>query len=58
MRRDDERFTSNALRVQHRKELIDLLSSRFAEKNKQEWLELLEQHRVPCGPINNLKVEE
>ncbi len=52
---DDPRFASNELRVKHRKELINILKERFLLRDKKEWLDLLEHHRVPCGPINNLK---
>jgi crotonobetainyl-CoA:carnitine CoA-transferase CaiB-like acyl-CoA transferase len=50
----DARFASNALRVAHREELVTILSRKFAERPAAYWLELLERHRVPCGPINNL----
>jgi crotonobetainyl-CoA:carnitine CoA-transferase CaiB-like acyl-CoA transferase len=55
MSSNDPRFLSNELRVQHREVLIPLLKERFLQRKKQEWLDLLEQHRVPCGPINNLE---
>ncbi len=51
----DSRFGSNAKRVAQREELVSLLQSKFEERPKQHWLDLLEQHRVPCGPINDMR---
>ncbi|XP_066441096.1 succinate--hydroxymethylglutarate CoA-transferase isoform X2 [Eleutherodactylus coqui] len=52
---DDPRFKSNKLRVQYRKELIQVLSSRFSEKTTAEWLELFEGSGIPYGPISSIK---
>ncbi|MBC3931892.1 CaiB/BaiF CoA transferase family protein [Undibacterium curvum] len=51
---DDARFSSNPARVQHREQLIPLLAEMVRLKSKQEWITLLEQAGVPCGPINRL----
>lgn len=51
---DDPRFQTNALRVQHRAELIPLLLEPLRQKTTDEWLLALEQVGVPCGPINTL----
>ena len=51
---DDARFSSNPARVQHREQLIPLLADMVRLKTKQEWITLLEQAGVPCGPINRL----
>ncbi|KAM4792661.1 succinyl-CoA:glutarate CoA-transferase isoform 2-T2 [Cyanocitta cristata] len=51
----DSRYKTNTLRVQNRKELIDILSTRFSEKATTEWLQLFEGHGVPYGPINNMQ---
>ncbi|MFZ4528769.1 MAG: CaiB/BaiF CoA transferase family protein [Undibacterium curvum] len=51
---DDARFSSNPARVQHREQLIPLLAEMVRLKTKQEWITLLEQAGVPCGPINRL----
>ncbi|XP_064908070.1 succinate--hydroxymethylglutarate CoA-transferase isoform X3 [Columba livia] len=51
----DSRFKTNTLRVQNRKELIDILSTRFSEKATIEWLQLFEGSGVPYGPINNIQ---
>ncbi|XP_064026029.1 succinate--hydroxymethylglutarate CoA-transferase isoform X8 [Pogoniulus pusillus] len=51
----DSRYKTNTLRVQNRKELIDILSTRFSEKATREWLQLFEGSGVPYGPINNMQ---
>ncbi|XP_076188401.1 succinyl-CoA:glutarate CoA-transferase isoform X3 [Aptenodytes patagonicus] len=51
----DSRYKTNTLRVQNRRELIDILSTRFSEKATIEWLQLFEGSGVPYGPINNMQ---
>ena len=48
-------YISNPLRVEHRKSLILLLEAMTHRKTKAEWIYLLEEANVPCGPINNLE---
>jgi crotonobetainyl-CoA:carnitine CoA-transferase CaiB-like acyl-CoA transferase len=52
---DDARFLTNPDRVKHRKELVPLLEKMTRKKSKAEWIQLLEEANVPCGPINNFK---
>ena len=49
----DLRFAKNSGRVENRDELIPLLKSIFATRSASEWLDILEQVEIPCGPINN-----
>ncbi|XP_051466080.1 succinate--hydroxymethylglutarate CoA-transferase isoform X2 [Apus apus] len=51
----DSRYKTNTLRVQNRKELTEILSTRFSEKATTEWLQLFEGSGVPYGPINNMQ---
>jgi glutaryl-CoA transferase len=51
---DDLRFSSNALRVKNRDELIPILQTKMLKKGKQEWLTVLEAAGVPAGPINTV----
>ncbi|WP_127025456.1 CaiB/BaiF CoA transferase family protein [Rheinheimera mangrovi] len=51
---DDPRFSSNALRVQHRQTLIGLLSPYFMQRTVDELVTALSEAHVPCGPINTL----
>jgi crotonobetainyl-CoA:carnitine CoA-transferase CaiB-like acyl-CoA transferase len=50
----DARFATNAARVAHRDALIALLRSVTRLRTTAEWIALLEQAAVPCGPINRV----
>lgn len=50
----DEKFMTNAARVQNRDELIDLLKAIFITESVSEWLMKLEEAQIPCGPIQTL----
>ncbi|XP_054548275.1 succinate--hydroxymethylglutarate CoA-transferase isoform X4 [Talpa occidentalis] len=52
---DDSKYKNNHLRVQNRKGLIKILSSRFEKEVTSKWLCLFEGSGVPYGPINNMK---
>ena len=51
---EDARFLTNALRVEHRAELVQALAPFLAMRGTDAWIEALEAHGVPCGPINTL----
>ncbi|MDG9923328.1 MULTISPECIES: CaiB/BaiF CoA-transferase family protein [unclassified Pseudomonas] len=51
---DDPRFSTNKARVANRAELIPLLRQTTVFKSTAEWVALLEESGVPCGPINDL----
>jgi len=50
---EDPRFTG-AQMAEHKEELVSILREVFATKNTDEWLELLREADVPCGPVNTL----
>lgn len=50
----DERFRTNTLRVTHREALIKLLLTVTRTRSTAQWITLLEDKAVPCGPINDL----
>ncbi len=50
----DERFATNAARVQHRQTLIPLLRQSTVMRTTAAWIAALENAAVPCGPINDL----
>jgi len=52
---DNPRFSENPLRVRHRTELVPLLEAMTRKKTKAQWISLLDEIGVPCGPINNMK---
>ena len=51
---DDEKYSTNALRVNNRKQLIDQLSKLFATQNAGYWLAVFDKVGLPSGPINEL----
>jgi crotonobetainyl-CoA:carnitine CoA-transferase CaiB-like acyl-CoA transferase len=51
---DLAKYSTNASRVRHRRELVVLLAERFRRRTTAEWLEELRQQDVPAGPINAL----
>jgi crotonobetainyl-CoA:carnitine CoA-transferase CaiB-like acyl-CoA transferase len=50
----DPRYATNANRVRHRADLVPLIAATLKTRGKADWLQQLEQAKVPCGPINNL----
>jgi crotonobetainyl-CoA:carnitine CoA-transferase CaiB-like acyl-CoA transferase len=44
-------FGSNELRAQNRSRLNAVLNESFAKRKSKEWIEMLNQAGVPCGPI-------
>lgn len=52
---EDSRFSTNPLRVKHRDVLIPLVKERMLEKSCDEWMEILVEASVPCGPVNNME---
>lgn len=51
---DDPRFASNHARVRHREQLMPLLEALMLQRERDEWIRLLEAVGVPCGPINDM----
>ena len=50
----DVRFETNAMRVQHRAELLGLLTPLMQQHSVERWCELAQQEGFPCGPINTI----
>jgi glutaryl-CoA transferase len=50
----DPRFATNALRLQHRVELIDIVSALTRKQTTQHWVDGLEAAGLPCGPVNTI----
>ena len=50
----DERFATNAARVAHRTEMVELVSETIRQKPAADWLEQLESAGIPAGPINRI----
>ncbi|QNN59751.1 CoA transferase [Diaphorobacter ruginosibacter] len=51
----DGRFATNAARLEHRVELVAMIRERTMGRTTKDWIALLEQHAVPCGPINTVR---
>lgn len=53
--RDDDRFATNADRVEHMTELEAELEAMFAERTVDAWTEeLMDEHGLPVGPVNSV----
>jgi crotonobetainyl-CoA:carnitine CoA-transferase CaiB-like acyl-CoA transferase len=50
----DARFASNTLRVKHRGVLIPMMEELTRTRTTADWVTLLEDKAVPCGPINDI----
>ena len=50
----DERYATNAVRVENRESLIPLLTARFRERAAEDWLDALDAAGVPCGKVRSV----
>lgn len=50
----DARFSSNASRVAHRDEMVQLVSDAIRQRPAAQWLQQLEAAAIPAGPINRI----
>lgn len=50
----DERFATNARRVENRSALVEMITAVTQTKTTDAWVSLMESAGVPCGPINSL----
>jgi len=50
----DARFASNTLRVKNRDALVALMLTVTRTRSTAQWITLLEDKAVPCGPINDM----
>ncbi|XP_014834971.1 PREDICTED: succinate--hydroxymethylglutarate CoA-transferase-like [Poecilia mexicana] len=48
-------YRTNQLRVQNRKQLLQILSQRFMQQNSADWLRRFQGSGVPVGPINSIQ---
>lgn len=51
---DDPKFATNAKRVENREEIVKIICDLIATRNGEEWLKILTDAGVPCGPIYTL----
>ena len=50
----NDRYATNAARVEHRDDLVPLLAEVFATRPASDWLSELEAAAVPCAPVRSL----
>jgi crotonobetainyl-CoA:carnitine CoA-transferase CaiB-like acyl-CoA transferase len=51
----DERFRSLEARLEHYDEFVLEMNALMRSRTTEEWIELLDRHRVMCGPVNNIE---
>jgi len=51
---EDDRFRTNADRVENRAELHRILGERLAAETREHWVELFRENGVPAGPVNTI----
>lgn len=51
---ENEKFNSNANRMQNIRELTEILKKELEKKTSAEWLKLFDEKGLPCGPINTV----
>ncbi|XP_043961058.1 succinate--hydroxymethylglutarate CoA-transferase isoform X2 [Gambusia affinis] len=51
----DPNYRTNQLRVQNRKQLLQILSQRFLQQSSADWLRRFQGSGVPVGPINSIQ---
>jgi formyl-CoA transferase len=51
---ENPKYQTNANRVEHRESLVPELQEIFRKRPAEEWIELLLEHRVPVGPVNDI----
>ncbi len=52
---NDERFNSNSLRCENMDQLKDIFEKKLSSKSTNEWVKEMEELKIPCGPIFNIK---
>jgi CoA:oxalate CoA-transferase len=51
----DEKFNTNSKRNENIEKLKKILEEKLKNKTTAEWCKILEDKKIPCGPINNIK---
>ena len=52
---EDPRFESNPRRVEHREVIVPLIGEELERRSCDEWMDLLVDAAVPCGPVNDMQ---
>ena len=51
----DEMYKTNSLRSQNIDKLKIIIEDKLKHKNTDEWIKVMENLKIPCGPIFNIK---
>ena len=51
----DERFRTNADRVNNRQTVIPMLNELFGQRDSADWMQLFDEIGIPSAPINNIE---
>jgi len=51
---EDPRFSSVQERVRNLDVIEGILSKKFIEKTRDEWIKILNENQIPCGPLYTL----
>lgn len=49
--KDDPKFTTPAERTEHWEELLAIVGKAFLSKTREQWIKILLEHDIPCGPV-------
>ena len=52
---NDERFNSNSLRCENMDQLKEIFEKKLSLRTTDEWVKEMEELKIPCGPIFNIK---
>lgn len=52
--RDDPRYATNAVRVQHREATVALVAEALRRRPRAQWLMALDEAGIPCSPLHTL----
>ena len=52
---NDKRFNTNSLRCENMNQLKEIFENKLSTKKTEEWIREMEQLKIPCGPIFNIK---
>ena len=52
---NDEMYKTNSLRSQNINKLKLIIEDKLQHKNTDEWIKVMENLKIPCGPIFNIK---
>ena len=52
---EDDKFRTNASRNKNIDELKKILENELKKNTTAYWCKILEENKIPCGPINNIK---